>query len=40
MEKENFTPSFFKVEFRAGKTIKQIATEHYVSRIRTNPFVE
>ena len=31
MEKENFTPSFFKAEFRAGKTIKQIATEHYVS---------
>ena len=31
MEKENFTPSFFKAEFRAGKTIKQIASEHYVS---------
>ena len=31
MEKENFTPSFFKADFRAGKTIKQIASEHYVS---------
>ena len=31
MENENFTPSFFKAEFRAGKTIKQIASEHYVS---------
>ena len=31
MEKENFTPSFFMAEFRAGKTIKQIASEHYVS---------
>lgn len=31
MEKENFTPSFFKAEFCAGKMIKQIASEHYVS---------
>ena len=31
MEKESFTPSFFKAEFRTGKTIKQIAAENYVT---------
>lgn len=26
-----FTPDFFKKEFRSGKSIRQIAAEHYVS---------